>query len=519
MTALRAETTIYVNKHFEVRDDDAPVKYVFQGETRVARVTGSLAGRERIQRFRLRAGWNLAGLAVDAADLDGQLRRFEVGDGPVVRAVYRWDPATAGYQPIAPRETAPAGSVLWISAGADRVVSVKGGAVEGSGRIREGGAYAANPGFEARTLTVPAGVTIWKFEAASGEWRAGLAGDLAAWSDLPPTLAPGEAIYVHTRDPVELWTPDTAAQVRYYHQDHLGSSSAISDANGELIEETAFYPFGIPRNEHRLEQIEESYTFTQKERDRESGLHYFEARYLAGTLSRFVTADPKYINPDTFLGRALTSFLSDPQKINVYAYVGNNPLKYTDPMGLDRPDGVQTRPEESKGPNRGVKVDADLGRVGNGVDDAGIAGRVADIERRLAESGKELEKAAAQWEKASAEVRKDFEDIDKALSDASKRAEKLLRNITPTISLREIKVRAQHANLICDLWGDEERCNRVRREMNLHDASYEEQQLKDSLRSPGPSPSPPPSQPGSRPQNFETFNLVTGERRWHLFSK
>ena len=171
---------------------------------------------------------------MNAADLDGQLRRFEVGDDPVVRAVYRWDPATAGYQPIAPRETVPAGSVFWISAGADRVVSVKGGAVEGPGRIREGGAYAANPGFEARTLTVPAGVTIWKFEAASGGWRAGLAGDLAALSDLPPTLAPGEAIYVHTRDPVELWTPDAAAQVRYYHQDHLGSSSVMTDADGRL---------------------------------------------------------------------------------------------------------------------------------------------------------------------------------------------------------------------------------------------------------------------------------------------
>jgi hypothetical protein len=56
---LRAETTFYVGKHFEVRDHDAPVKYVFNGNTRVARVTGSLSTNERIQRLRLRAGWNL----------------------------------------------------------------------------------------------------------------------------------------------------------------------------------------------------------------------------------------------------------------------------------------------------------------------------------------------------------------------------------------------------------------------------------------------------------------------------
>ena len=54
----RDRTTIYVGKHFEVRDHDAPVKYVFSGNTRVARVTGSLSANERIQKLRLRAGSN-----------------------------------------------------------------------------------------------------------------------------------------------------------------------------------------------------------------------------------------------------------------------------------------------------------------------------------------------------------------------------------------------------------------------------------------------------------------------------
>jgi RHS repeat-associated protein len=102
----------------------------------------------------------------------------------------------------------------------------------------------------------------------------------------------------------------------------------MTDTNGALVEETAFYPFGIPRHEHRLRQIEEAYKFTQKERDRESGLHYFEARYLAGAISKFLSVDPKYASTGSSQG--------DPQALNLYAYVRNNPLQYTDPMGLDR---------------------------------------------------------------------------------------------------------------------------------------------------------------------------------------
>jgi hypothetical protein len=59
-------------------------------------------------------------------------------------------------------------------------------------------------------------------------------------------------------------TPDPALRIRYYHPDHLGSSSAITDAAGTLIEETAFHPSGVPRHEHQLRSIEERYTFTGK---------------------------------------------------------------------------------------------------------------------------------------------------------------------------------------------------------------------------------------------------------------
>jgi RHS repeat-associated protein len=62
---------------------------------------------------------------------------------------------------------------------------------------------------------------------------------------------------------------------------------------------------------------------TGKERDTESGLDNFEARYLGSSLGRFMSPDP------------MGGHLENPQSLNRYAYVLNNPLSLTDPTGLD----------------------------------------------------------------------------------------------------------------------------------------------------------------------------------------
>jgi RHS repeat-associated protein len=66
--------------------------------------------------------------------------------------------------------------------------------------------------------------------------------------------------------------------------------------------------------------------FTSKERDLETGLDYFGARYYGSVEGRFTSADPLYID----LRR-----LKDPQQLNIYAYTRNNPLAFTDPTGFD----------------------------------------------------------------------------------------------------------------------------------------------------------------------------------------
>src|SRR5438270_12639138 len=65
------------------------------------------------------------------------------------------------------------------------------------------------------------------------------------------------------------------------------------------------------------------YQFTGKERDSESGLDDFGARYYGSSMGRFMT-------PDEPLEDQLAH---DPQSWNLYSYVRNNPVRYTDPTG------------------------------------------------------------------------------------------------------------------------------------------------------------------------------------------
>ena len=62
---------------------------------------------------------------------------------------------------------------------------------------------------------------------------------------------------------------------------------------------------------------------TQKERDVETGLDYFGARYYARTQGRFTSIDPLLESTDPLM----------PQSWNRYTYVLNNPLAFTDPTG------------------------------------------------------------------------------------------------------------------------------------------------------------------------------------------
>jgi len=113
---------------------------------------------------------------------------------------------------------------------------------------------------------------------------------------------------------------DYQNNVNYYFADHLGTSRVSTNSSGSICYDADFYPFGGERIV--TDTCDSAYKFTGKERDSESGLDNFGARYFGSAMGRFVTPDSTGY-----------SSLANPQAWNLYAYTLNNPLKYNDPSG------------------------------------------------------------------------------------------------------------------------------------------------------------------------------------------
>jgi RHS repeat-associated protein len=125
-----------------------------------------------------------------------------------------------------------------------------------------------------------------------------------------------------------LWPGAAAAQVvEYYHLDALGSVRAVTNQAGQVVERHDFLPYGEECTTAPCSGAlpgTNTFKFTGKERDTESGLDYFRARYYAAPRARFTSVDPVFTLPENRI---------DPQRWNRYAYGRNNPLKYVDPSG------------------------------------------------------------------------------------------------------------------------------------------------------------------------------------------
>ena len=114
---------------------------------------------------------------------------------------------------------------------------------------------------------------------------------------------------------------DPEPEVYFYHSDHLGSASWITDANGTPVQHLQYLPFGEPYINQRVGDYSERFTFTGKERDEETGYGYFGARYMDHELmTMWLSVDP----------------LADKYpSISPYAYCAWNPVKLVDPDGRD----------------------------------------------------------------------------------------------------------------------------------------------------------------------------------------
>jgi len=195
-------------------------------------------------------------------------------------------------------------------------------------------------------LTV-AGVWIGANNAAPGTWDM-LFGDIAIfgtdgtatplyWRDKSVGLSsvwtnkagPTDLqAYVETTNAsLDMMQPD--ATTTYYQGDQLGSARMLTAAGGWPLSSNTFYPFG---QEAALSSSVNHYKFTGKERDAESGLDYFGARYYTSTMGRWMSPDwSAKAEPVPY------AKLDDPQSLNLYAYLRNNPLSRTDPDGHQDP--------------------------------------------------------------------------------------------------------------------------------------------------------------------------------------
>ena len=106
----------------------------------------------------------------------------------------------------------------------------------------------------------------------------------------------------------------------YYHPDHLGSSSYITNLDGEVSQHIEYVPFGEVFIEERNNTWNTPYLFNAKEFDEETGMYYYGARYYEPRLSLWMSTDPK---AEKF------------PKMSPYAFSNNNPIFYVDIDGFE----------------------------------------------------------------------------------------------------------------------------------------------------------------------------------------
>lgn len=131
------------------------------------------------------------------------------------------------------------------------------------------------------------------------------------------------------------WARGSGEGVRWMVSDQLGTPRMIFDETGSLsgVSRHDYLPFGeeiyadtglrvATQGYSGIDSVRQK--FTQKERDAETGLDYFLARYYSSSMGRFLSADPIFL---------MMQKLFDPQQWNMYSYARSNPVRFVDPTG------------------------------------------------------------------------------------------------------------------------------------------------------------------------------------------
>lgn len=167
-------------------------------------------------------------------------------------------------------------------------------------------------------------------------------------SDDTGRIASVDTLTVDSGSTVSTPTPVT----RYQLSNHLGSASAELDASANILTYEEYHPFGSTsyRSENTSGDISlKRYRYVAKERDDETGLYYYGARYYAAWLARFVSVDP---------------LKDDYPYYTSYQYAGNKPINFIDLDGLEEADPNDERFKKEKRASGSYNYETQMYTVG-----------------------------------------------------------------------------------------------------------------------------------------------------------
>ena len=167
----------------------------------------------------------------------------------------------------------------------------------------------------------------------------------------------------------------THEDIFFYHTDHLGSTSYITDAKANVAQFDAYLPYGELLVDEHSSTEEMPYKFNGKEFDEETGLYYYGARYM---------------NPRTSLWYGVDPLAEKYPSVGAYVYCVGNPIKYIDPNGTKIDPGSQEEWGRQKGKviNERDRLQRKLGSLNEQATTKGwsaekLARKIGDIQDRV----------------------------------------------------------------------------------------------------------------------------------------
>gem|GEM_PF-2254259 len=113
----------------------------------------------------------------------------------------------------------------------------------------------------------------------------------------------------------------TEQNTMYFHPDHLGSSSYVTDKKGNFFEMIEYLPYGETLYDEAATVDKTEFRFTGHLKDDETGFYYCHARYYDPKIGKFISADDRFDDLYSSAG------------LNIFSYCHNNPINMVDPDG------------------------------------------------------------------------------------------------------------------------------------------------------------------------------------------